>query len=406
MRPRPIVSLISTVLAVSAAFAQPGPARFGADLKFVKQHVPVIVLSGQKGQAEVMVIPGLQGRVLTSTAAGPSGLSFGWVNRELIASGKTVPHFNAYGGEDRFWIGPEGGQFSLFFSKGAKFDLAHWQTPAGVDTEPWQVIRKSRNQALVRKSMRLRNYSNTLFSVQVDREVRLLSPSETFRRAGVAPAAGVDVVGYETVNTLKNTGPVRWTKKTGLLSIWILGMMNASPSNTIVIPFKPGPVSKLGRIVNDEYFGKVPADRLVIKKDVLYFKADYNWRSKIGISPRRDKQILGSYDSANHVLTLVQFTQPAGVTDYVNSMWRIQKDPFAGDTTNAYNDGPSTPGGKQMGHFYELESSSPALALRPGQSATHIQRTMHFVGSTKVLDKIARTTLGVSLADIQKGLPH
>ena len=28
------------------------------------------------------------------------------------------PHMNAYGGEDRIWLGPEGGMFSLFFCAG------------------------------------------------------------------------------------------------------------------------------------------------------------------------------------------------------------------------------------------------------------------------------------------------
>ena len=43
-------------------------------------------------------------------------------------------------GEDRFWLGPEGGQFALFFKKGDPFDLDHWQTPAMMDTEPFEDI--------------------------------------------------------------------------------------------------------------------------------------------------------------------------------------------------------------------------------------------------------------------------
>ena len=30
---------------------------------------------------------------------------------------------NGFGGEDRFWLGPEGGQFSIFFKKDDPFDL-------------------------------------------------------------------------------------------------------------------------------------------------------------------------------------------------------------------------------------------------------------------------------------------
>ena len=90
--------------------------------------------------------------------------------------------------------------------------------------------------------------------------------------------------------------------------------------------------------------------------------------------------MLGSYDGDNKVLTLVQFTQPAGVTDYVNSLWKLQDNPFGGDAANSYNDGPATPGAKPMGPFYELESSSPAAALAPGESLSHVHRTVHLSG--------------------------
>ena len=154
-------------------------------------------------------------------------------------------------------------------------------------------------------------------------------------------------------------------------------------------------------MVNDSYFGKVPADRLVVMDGVLYFRADANYRSKIGLSPQRVKPLLGSYDASSRTLTLVSFTLPAGAVDYVNSMWEIQKKPYSGDVLNSYNDGPSQPGGKQMGQFYELESSSPALPLQPGTSASHTHQTIHLQGSEKNLDAIARQAFGVGLKDIQ-----
>jgi hypothetical protein len=246
--------------------------------------------------------------------------------------------------------------------------------------------------------------SGTRFDVEVTREVRLLSATQIASQlAGTIPA-GVRAVGFETDNTIRNAGTAAWTKDTGLLSIWILGMFNASPTTTVVVPFREGPVEKLGAPVNDAYFGKVPAERLVAKEDMLFFKADANYRSKIGISPRRAKDALGSYDAQNRVLTLVQYTLPDGARDYVNSMWELQKEPFAGDVVNSYNDGPPSPGAKQLGRFYELETSSPALALGPGQTGRHVHRTMHLQGSEKELDGIARRVLGAGLADIKSAL--
>jgi hypothetical protein len=114
--------------------------------------------------------------------------------------------------------------------------------------------------------------------------------------------------------------------------------------------------------------------------------------------------MLGSYDALNKVLTLVQLTFPKGAVDYVNSMWEIQKKPFGGDVINSYNDGPPKPGAAQLGRFYELETSSPALSLKPNASGTHVSRTIHLQGSDADLDAIARATLGVGLDEIKNGL--
>jgi hypothetical protein len=377
---------------------------FGDDLAFLKKYVEVIVLSDKTGAQQVAVIPAYQGRIMTSTAAGAGGLSFGWVNRELIASGKTAPHINVYGGEDRFWIGPEGGQFSVFFAKGVKFDLEHWFTPAAIDTEPFELVSQSPDRVLCRREIQLINYSGTNFKLAVNREIRLLEAGAINKHLSVKPGAGVKMVGVESVNTIKNTGANAWSKQTGLLSIWILGMFNAAPATTVVIPFKTGPEAELGPIVNDAYFGKVPAERLAVKNGAMFFAADANYRSKIGVSPQRSKPVMGSYDAINHVLTLAQFTLPEGATDYVNSMWQLQENPFGGDAINSYNDGPPAPGAKQLGKFYELESSSPALALQPNQSATHVHRTIHLQGPESDLDAIARATLGVGVEDIKQAL--
>ncbi|MBE0711788.1 MAG: hypothetical protein IH583_05340 [Candidatus Aminicenantes bacterium] len=374
---------------------------FKDDLAFLQTHTKVVVLTSADGLAEVAVNPDLQGRVMTSTAGGPEGLSFGWINRELLASGVNNPHINAFGGEDRFWLGPEGGQFSIFFKKGDPFDLDHWWTPPAVNEGGFDIAEQAKDRIRFHKSMRLVNYSGTEFDVAVDREVRVLGAAEV-AALGVPVLADVKMVAYTSDNRITNAGPAAWTKDTGLLSIWILGMFNPSPSTTIVVPFKSGPEAELGPAVNDAYFGKVPAGRLVVKDGVLFFSGDGKYRSKIGIAPARVKPFAGSYDAENDVLTIVHLTIPEGATDYVNSMWEIQEKPFAGDVINSYNDGPSAPGAKPLGPFYELESSSPAAALAPGETMSHVHTTMHFQGPEKALDEIARKVLGVGLEEIKK----
>jgi hypothetical protein len=396
MKPKPLAS----AALVTPPAATPASASFGNDLAFLEAHTDVVVLSDGSRQAQVAVVPAWQGRVMTSTARGADGTSFGWVNRDLIASRKVQPHINVFGGEDRLWLGPEGGQFSIFFAKGAPFDLAHWFTPPSLDTEPFEIITRARDRVACRRAITLTNFSGTRFTLDLGREVRLLAAADALKTHGVTLPAGVSAVAFESINSVKNTGAQPWKKETGLLSMWILGMLNASPAATIVVPFERGPESARGPIVNDSYFGKVPADRLVVGENALFFRADAKHRSKIGLSPQRAKPVLGSYDATSGSLTLVWFTLPAGATDYVNSMWKLQDDPFNGDVANAYNDGPPAPGGKQLGQFYELESSSPALALAPGASASHVHQTLHLQGDAKALDMIARAALGVSLDEI------
>jgi hypothetical protein len=363
-----------------------------------------VVLSDKRGMAKVAVSPAWQGRVMTSTAEGDGGLSFGWINRELIQSGKLLQHINPFGGEDRFWLGPEGGQFSIFFAPGAKFELADWQTPAALDTVPFQVARKTQTSATFTSQFVLTNYSGIRFDLVVQREVRLLEPAVAWKHLGVSPASEVRLVAYESDNKITNAGKNAWKKETGLLSVWILGMFNPSPSTTIVVPIQPGPESDLGVKVTSDYFGTVPAERLVVKENVLFFSGDGKYRSKIGINPKRSKAVLGSYDADNKVLTLAQFTKPADATDYVNSLWKLQDNPYGGDAANSYNDGPPSPGAKPLGPFYELESSSPAAALAPGKSLSHVHRTLHLSGSETALNAVATKVLGVSLDEIKTGL--
>ena len=67
---------------------------FGYDLDFLKHYHNDLVLLGEDSTgAQLIVIPAYQGRVMTSTTEGSNGLSFGWVNHELIASGKPVFKF-------------------------------------------------------------------------------------------------------------------------------------------------------------------------------------------------------------------------------------------------------------------------------------------------------------------------
>lgn len=372
---------------------------FGYDLQFLKQyHKDLILLGdGSDAGAQIIILPAYQGRVMTSTANGNGGMSFGWINYDLIDSNKEEEHFHAFGGEERFWLGPEGGQFSIFFKKGDPFDFDHWYVPKAIDTEPFILVSSSKTEANFQREMNLKNYSGFEFNLRVNRHIRLLSKTEIPLLLGFPLPENLQVVGFESNNSITNTGNTPWTKEKGLLSIWILSMFNAGNKTTIAVPYKQGNENDLGKLVTDDYFGKVPADRLKIKNGVIFLNADANYRSKIGISPKRALPILASFDQVNEVLTIAQFSLPEFPADYVNSLWEIQENPFEGDVVNAYNDGFID--GKQMGKFYELESSSPAATLNVGESMHHVHRTIHLKGNSNELNEVTKTLLGIHLSE-------
>ncbi len=266
---------------------------FPGGVAFLQERVETIVLGSEVGGPRVAVVPAYQGRVMTSTTGGAAQPSFGWINYEHIASGKPTPHINVYGGEERFWLGPEGGQFSIFFAPGARFELADWQTPAAIDTDAFEVVDQRDTSASFRHEARLKNYSNAEFHVRIDRTIELLSKADAEKSLGIE-LGDMRFVGYRSTNRLTNIGENDWHKETGLLSIWILGMYKPGTRTTIVIPFRTGDEAEHGPIVNDAYFGKPPAERLKIGNGVLFFSGDGRYRSKIGLPPRRAAAFAGA----------------------------------------------------------------------------------------------------------------
>lgn len=374
------------------------PDNFGADVAFLKEYVETVVLTDSTSKAAIAIVPAWQGRVMTSTAAGNDGRSLGWLNHDLIASRKTQAHINAYGGEDRFWLGPEGGQNSFYFAPGDTFDLAHWQVPAALDTEPFKLISKTKGAVTFERDMQLTNYKGHVFDIKATRTITLIARRDVRNYIGVDLHKNVQAVAFHSANSISNTGQHKWDTAYGMPSIWILGMFVAAEKNTVMVPVRNGGT------VNDNYFGKVPEERLRASEKIVYFKADGKYRSKIGLKQHASYNYLGSYNATHKLLTIVQFTLPVTTQRYVNSSWGIQAFPFNGDAINAYNDGPPAEGQPQLGNFYELESSSPAAALKPGGRMEHYHRTIHLSGDDKHLDPIVKKVFGVTLAEIKKAL--
>jgi hypothetical protein len=377
---------------------------YGEARDFLAKHTKVIELKDDSGGV-VAIAPDYQGRVMTSSCDGAAGASFGFVKYDYIKSGELDKHFNNYGGEERLWLSPEGGPFSLWFKPDVKKQtLTDWFTPPAFNEGAWKVIHgENKEEVRMAVHMKFQNASATDFDLDAIRFVHLLKEKDLADLFGKDSAAkmtgkGVKRVAYETGNQITNRGPAM-TKAKGLVSMWILGMINAGPETVIVVPYKPGSEAELGPVKKSDYFGEVPADRLKVTPAAVLFRADAKFRSKIGVPQKRAKNVLGSIDYKNNVLTLVSFNMPADPTKelYMNNAWVLpQPEPYVGDVVNSYNDG------GVFGDFYEIESLSPAKELKTGESLSHSHRTIHIQADPAVLAQLAKEILGVEWDAVRK----
>lgn len=367
---------------------------FGHDLEFLKKNDRVIVLKNKQGSAQIIVSPKYQGKVFTSTADGLAGKSFGWINYKAFKA-ELDPHMNGYGGEDRLWLGPEGGKYSLYFKPGKKMEFENWHTPAAIDSEPWVLKSSSTTAVSLTKEMSLQNYAGTDLKIRLNRDIQILEDADIENTLGVN-LEGIKAVGFKTRNILINSGEESWTEQTGAPCMWNLDMFSPSPKTVIVVPYEE---HATGKVATTDYFGEIAKDRILYSNGILLFKADGKSRGKLGIPPNRAKKTIGSYDGTNHVLTVASFDLDKQGR-YLNQEWTPDKDPYTGDAVNAYNDGPLADG-TQMGPFYEIESVSPAAFLKKGASMTHQHSVYHFTGDKSKLDAVAKKLLGISLAQIE-----
>jgi len=401
-----VILILSCVLAISCGRTTKNQEQkfekgtFGYDLNYLKdKDSALIVLRGDGGRSQILVSAAYQAKVFTSTADGAEGKSLGYVNYKVFESGLIDEHMNGYGGENRFWLGPEGGQYSVFFEKGKEQVYDNWHTPKPIDTEAWSVTFVNQGNVSLKKEMTVTNYLGTQFHLQVDRNISLIELPEIQFGLGITLNPNVKAVAYSTENRILNLNDFEWTTATGTICIWMLDMFNPAPHAVTVVPYREGDETALGKVVTSDYFGEIPADRLKVSAGLIYLKTDGKYRSKLGLNAHRTTSIAGNYDPDAGRLTVISYEVDNGAI-YLSQEWNPAKDPLTGDAMNAYNDGPLDDG-SIMGPFLELESVSPAAFLKPMQSLVHKHNVYHFIGSEDDLSPITEKLFGVKTVEIK-----
>ncbi len=378
---------------------------FGQELSFFSKYEVRTIILGE-GDSMIAISPDWQARVMTSTFGGVEGSSLGWINRELIVASKLNPEklrVEQIGGEDRFWIGPEGGDFSIFFAEASHISAENWNAPKELSAEPWNFVARNKNQVKFEKSAEFRNMKGTLIKAKAEREISYITKTQVSEILGIEIPQNVKVVAFQSLNKLTNVGDFAWGEKAGMLNISVQSCFNANKDVKVFIPYKQGDASKLGDIVRDNYYQPTIGDggRLLIEPEYIRFNADGKGMSGIGVSAKRSEGITLSYDAKNSILTVILYIKPAGDCAYLPSGWRRGGSNFDGDAISLFNNGPLSLTSAPANPYYELSTYSPALSLSPKKSQFHLQRVFHFGGSEYDLGLIAYKLTGISIGQLR-----
>ncbi len=372
-----------------------------------KAGLRALVLRQAQGSGCLLIAPDLSGKIMAVSLDGPDGENFGFVNENAIMNRGKHPQFNAYGGALRWWIGPEGGQYGVAFPPGTRtFDLSSWHISEEYNGKPFKVLYPAQSEGrttLMGAECSIENAVGTQFHLGVSCRISLTGPPRErlggridpakHGKAAASPSNLLRHLGYLCETTFVNLSNEPMRREKGLLSIWLLGMYLPSPQTCVIVPYRK---SGRNKIVTDTYFSPdgLSADRLRVHEEEAYlaFRADGKQRSKIGLSRSRACAEIGSIDLSRNLLTLWRFPIRRRLP-YVNSLWEWQKRPYGGDVINSYNDD-----GK-IGDFYELECSSHALSLQPGERSTFPLEVHHFCGPRNEILQAARQLLKREIQD-------
>ncbi|MFS4466670.1 DUF6786 family protein [Maribacter sp. 2210JD10-5] len=362
---------------------------FQEDIAFVQKYQKPIVLKNEA--SAIMIVPAFEARVMTSTAQERNGLSHGYLNYDFIAKNEIAAGGNPYGGEDRLWLGPLGSKYTLFYDqKEIKGD--NWHVPKSFDASPYALVDTTENTAHFRKKVSVKNNIGTTFEIAIDREITIFSRKEIEDQLNTKLLKTVSSVGFQSENTITNLG-ADWLEKDGLIAPWVLGMFKGNDKSTAVFPVKLSEKNPLEirKYLND--FGK---DRVMVKDNIVFFKTDGSFRSKIGLPKNNTVAIMGNYDAKNKVLTIITFDFDKS-SNFLSSMEKDIDDLYGGDVVNSYNNASNASGPT----FFELESAAGAKILKHNEQNVYTHKTFHFKGNRKDLDTLAKQLLGIDLRTIE-----
>lgn len=356
-------------------------------------------LKPYKRKGQVLVCPSLAGRVMGTSYTNDQGEFGGFINTKAFKE-DMKDSWDNWGGEERYWLCPEGGQFGLMF-QGKENSFDNYTVQAGINNSKYTVVDISDlgNSLSMKCQFDLHNATGTRFQVESLRRITALDACPYL----TGMIAEINFVGFQSESTITNVGANAWSKQTGALAHWHLGQFLPGERVIVIIPFNQGIFSDPP--IREDYFvqfclnGKMPANRYWLKNGFALFKADGKCRTKIGQNRSRATGLLASYNLDSDEIIMMDYDYYPGL-EYASSYWYEQPEPYNGDCISFSAEGPISPK-EPNGRCYELEAMSPAMFLSPGQSFTFRTRVFHIRGPRLLIAGICHQHLGPEISMLE-----
>lgn len=353
---------------------------------------PAILEFGAGDGTRLLVAPALAGRVLTSVFR--DGTEAAWLDRRAIAAGYGTPaRFHNFGGQDRIWLGPEGGPFGYFFAPGAKCEPDAWRAPRLIDRGSWRLLTRDRLGARMRLEGTIVDASGGRMRVRIVRDVRALGRADVEERLGARLPRSVESAGSESSQVLTRLSAAPLPPRPALPQLWVLGQFPCGPRAVVFAPLRAGARSAV-KPFEDRYFGPPGPRRILYTAGdggppCVLFRADGRLRSKFGVPVRHSSGIAGAFDPQRELLTIVRFdVHPAA--PYGSFLWSPRaRELRGGDVFQSYNSGDGT--------CFELESVAPASPEAGSKARAHRHATLFLRGNPRVLRNFLRERLRIRL---------
>ena len=347
------------------------------------------------GDGLTAICPRMGGRIVAASVAGPEGRNPFFVNPVDVrgeAGAEKLVFRGGLGGRD--WLGPEGcGDMSFYFRQGP-LTMENWYVDDRQSLPAMRVAEQSPEIVTTVGEIHMPNLRGNLFDIELTQAMRLMKDTE--EALGVELPAETKCVSFERTTTFKNIGTAAWDEKYGQAMIWFLLMLRGSDDFFIVAPIKDGG----GREVIDYEFdgGPIGPDRLQVRQDrkYLWYKGDGRGRGKIGQTPARAAGIAYGLDLDHEMLTVLTYDVDPEAA-YLDNRWTEKAHASGGDVMDAYNNFAETEA--LPGRFCEIEAVSPALALRPDESAALVTSTTFIQAKRATLLEVIQETSGCDLTE-------